>query len=689
MHPDPRYLALRDLLQGQVLQGTGGGRFHLRERIGEGGQGWVFTAAWDKAEGYLVIVKVLRPDAITPESLTRFEREALVLRMLGQAAEPNPYIVRFFDHARAVLPWPAGGGGNVELYFTALEYVKGETLEHVLSQSRGVGLQLDRTLRIAHQVALALEEVHAHKIVHRDLKPSNVLLATEAGGEIAKVTDFGLVKLASTGTGRKTTALAGASLGYAPPEQFEQGNRRVHSRTDVFSYAAILYEMLSGTKAFPYGKQENPLVIVTRLLNGPRPSLARLRRSLPQELATRPELVTRLDAVLIRAVAADPGERQASIRELWGAVEPLLRAASERRSVSPQGVKAAPSPESAPAVTPAGASRRPAGQPGTGETLQVFSHPSPSQDPDMQLANPSAWKWRVCVPPVRAGAVRAAAFHTAGLKAVALTAAGLLQWEGPTWTPLPATEGLDTRNVRGLVWLKGGELVLYGARGLAMHLAGGGELETWEVSDREITFLGAHADPQGTAVTMVGERPARKALRGAAQTVTMGTLAQFARGRLTLLADAPSSPRLRGVTRLRAGAIVACGDSGEIVRLEMGVAERVGSVCGGHLHAIASLGEPGAVTVGAGGHALLLTPTLQAQLEAVQTTRNLLALAVDPAGVAWSGSAQARLLRRTAGSWVRMSGELGLQSSVVAVWAASRTVRALCDDGAVIEGIVA
>ena len=93
-------------------------------------------------------------------------------------------------------------------------------------------------------------------------------------------------------------------------------------------------------------------------------------------------------------------------------------------------------------------------------------------------------------------------------------------------------------------------------------------------------------------------------------------------------------------------------------------------------------------TVGAGGHALSLSPQLNAQLEAVQTTRDLHALAVDAAGVGWSGSAQARLLRRTDGSWLRMSGELGLPSSVVALWAAPRTVRAICDDGAVIEGTV-
>ena len=66
----------------------------------------------------------------------------------------------------------------MELRFTVLEYVRGPTLEHVLAQSRGVGLGLERTRRIARQVSLALEDVHAQKVVHRDLKPSNVLLAS-------------------------------------------------------------------------------------------------------------------------------------------------------------------------------------------------------------------------------------------------------------------------------------------------------------------------------------------------------------------------------------------------------------------------------------------------------------------------------------------------------------------------------
>ncbi|HEX8795659.1 MAG TPA: serine/threonine-protein kinase [Polyangiaceae bacterium] len=673
---DPRLLALRDLLPGRVLEGTRGARYHVRERIGEGGQGWVYTAAWDEPGGFLVIVKLLRPDAVTPEALSRFEREAQVLRMLGQAARPNPHIVRFFDHASARLPSPHGGD-PVELRYTVLEYVRGQTLETVLDQSRkqtgNVGLPLERTRRIGRQVTLALSDVHAHKIVHRDLKPSNVLLANEGGTESAKVTDFGLVKVVDMNLG-KTTALAGASLGYAPPEQFEQGNRRVSPRTDVFSFASMLYEMLTGVRAFPYGEGENPLIIVTRLLNGPRPSLVHTRGALPPELAQRRDLVERLDAVLVRATAAEPNERHATIDELWGEVEPVLRGAVERRSFAPAGGDS-------------GARSNPSA---LLETLETTQQQRGGAEADAKLANPAAWVWRVRVPPLRAGAAKSAAFDASGEAAVAVGPTGLLRWAGAGWTQVALPPELDARLLRGVTWLRAGEILLYGARSTAVRFVPGTGIEAWQMPDVEATFLGAHADPQGT-VTLVGERPARRAVRGGGQTTTMGTLAQFARGKVTLVSDASACARLRGATRLRSGVVVACGDWGAVVRLELGVAEHVGSVCGGHLHAIAAVPDGGALTVGAGGHALSLSPRLQAQLEAVQTTRDLFALAVDAAGCAWAGSAQARLLRRTpttGASWVRMSGELGLQSSVVALWVTPRAVRAICDDGAVVEGIV-
>src|SRR5262249_9429234 len=147
--------------------------------------------------------------------------------------------------------------------FTVLEYVDGTTLEKVMAEQKGRGLPPERVRRLVRQISQALDLVHVQKVVHRDLKPSNILLANEAGIEIAKVTDFGLVKLVDVNL-HKTAALAGASLGYAPPEQYEQGNQRVSPRTDVFSLAAVVYEMLSGKPAFPFNEGENPLLIVTR-----------------------------------------------------------------------------------------------------------------------------------------------------------------------------------------------------------------------------------------------------------------------------------------------------------------------------------------------------------------------------------------------------------------------------------------
>jgi serine/threonine protein kinase len=682
---DSRLFALRDWLPGQVLRGTQGARYHLRERIGEGGQGWVFRANWDEPGGYAVVVKVLRPDAVTPESLSRFEREAHVLRMLGQAARPNPHVVRFFDHATAHLSVP-GGGEPIALPFTVLEYVHGTTLQDVLAKGAGVGMALDRARRIARQIVLALEDVHAHKVVHRDLKPSNVLLANQGGVEVAKVTDFGLVKLVDIGLGR-TAALAGATLGYAPPEQFEQGNRRVSRRTDVFSFAAVFYEMLTGVRAFPHGDAENPLVVVTRLLNGPRPTLGSTRGVLPRELAMRPEAISGLDALLVRATASEPTERHASIGELWRAVEQVLGAASERPSppLPPTGLAVAI--ETATAIdlpAPLAAASHPAWEGSPEERAGGWRRSSEPPELNAKLPPPAFWRWRVRVPPLRTAAVRAALFDPGGESAIAVGASGFLRWESSEWIYGSGTPEVDPRAVRGLARLGHGELVVYGAGGLAARLVPGQRLEAWVVSDRELTFLGAYVDARESTVTLVGERPGRRSMPRA--TDTMAIVAQFSRGKLALLSDVPPCARLRGATRVQAGEIVCCGDGGSIVRLEKGTAHHVGSICGGNLHAIASLTDGSAVTVGAGGHALLLSPRLQGQLEAVQTTRDLLSLAVDSSGVAWAGSAQARLLRRTAGSWVRMSAELRLSSSVVALWAAPHAVRAICDDGAFIEG---
>jgi serine/threonine-protein kinase len=285
MHPaDPRVALLRDQLVGQVLQGTDGVRFHLRALIGEGGQGWIYKGNYDEPDGVLIVVKVLRPDGISEDTLRRFQREAKVLRQLGAQANPNPNLVRFYDHGVARLTPPnSSPNDKVDLPFTVLEFVHGVTLAHIIQKQRGIGLSVGRVRRFLRQVAWALTSVHAQNIVHRDLKPSNILVATEHGIEVAKITDFGLAKLASLNA-HKTTTLAGASLGYAPPEQYEKGNERVTPRTDVFSLAAIFFECLSGQSAFALpGGDGGALRLIEQMMTGRGPRSAGSWRALSPE----------------------------------------------------------------------------------------------------------------------------------------------------------------------------------------------------------------------------------------------------------------------------------------------------------------------------------------------------------------------------------------------------------------------
>ena len=704
-------MPLRDSLAGRVLRGTGDVTYHLRECIGEGGQGWVFRANWDDPTGHVVIAKVLRPDVVGPETLKRFKREADVLRMLSTQGRPNPYIVRFYDHAIAQVPSPYGAE-PLTMPFTVLEYVDGPTLEKVLADQKGRGLPAERVRRLLRMMSQALDVVHGQKVVHRDLKPSNILLATEAGTEIAKVTDFGLVKLVEVNL-QRTTALAGASLGYAPPEQYEQGNQRVGPRTDVFSLAAVAYEMLSGKPAFPFNDGENPLLIVTRILNGPRPSLMRSRNTLAPELEVSVPLVEALDRELTRALSADPNGRHDSIMDFWKAVEPILRAASEgkpapvRGAVGAYDVTARVDSESRmPAarsggsgvqirgITPNGSDS--VAPPTHGGTAPVHMRPTPAPpSPDRvseaQASSPAAWAWSVITAPLAPSSIRGAVIRPGGDAAVAVSNGSMMRWERGSWMQSALPAHVPCASIRGLLWLPDGSVLFFGEGGLVGRVAQNGAANLWRLPDTEITFLGAYADSSGST-TLVGERPYRGTVQRTVPGTTAGVVAQFSGDRVTVVSDAVNTSRLRAVTRLASGLLVACGDWGALVRIELGVVEHVGSVCGGHLACIAATPDGGALTVGVGGHALSLSPKLEGQLEAVQTTRDLLSLATTEDGHAWAGSAQARLLRRsntTTPGWVRMSGSIGVTSSMIAIWATGRLIRAIGDDGAVVEGRLA
>ncbi len=637
-------LDVRGRLEGAVVEGSAGVRYHLRELYGEGGQGWVFRARYDDPDGFWVVVKVLRPEGVQTDALDRFLREAEVLRLLGAMPTPNPNIVRFYDHGVAVIE--TARHGEARLPFTVLEFVDGQTLARVIEAHGGFGLPIARVRRIMKQVARALHTVHTHRIVHRDLKPSNILLTQAQGQEVAKVTDFGLVKLPEL-SAQRTATVAGASLGYAPPEQYEMGNRRVCPQTDVFAFAAILYEALSGSEAYPFRPGDNPLRVVARMLSDERPSLARVSATLPRELRERPDLAQALDVEIARATSPDPALRHASIRELWERVEPLLLDATVRT----------------PVVIPDEVSF---------EGVAAFSAPP------APLA-----EWRVAGRAMTGERLRAAVFSADGKSLVAVGAHGLYRFQGGAWSSVHLPAGVDARFVRGLARMPSGDLLLYGDAGLAVVQAASGQSERLAVPDRDVTLLGAWADEHGVA--LVGERLSRP----------VGVLVELPTRGGPRVHTVDGTSRLHAVARLAVGSLLVCGTHGALVEVDSAGQRAIAWARTGHLYAVAAATDGGAYAVGSGGHALRISPPTvlpglsvppTATLEAVQTTRDLACVVVDGQGLAWAAGGQARLCARRGNVWSRVVIDGSWQGQILAVWRREGSVIVLGEDGLVVQG---
>jgi serine/threonine protein kinase/Tol biopolymer transport system component len=239
------------------LEGQRIGAYEVVARLGAGGMGEVYRAR-DLRLGRDVAIKIL-PDVFTrdPERLARFEREARVL-----AALTHPNIGAIYG-----VEDPAPGSGPLTTPALLLELIEGDTLAERIARSardsgfgRQRGLPMAEAVKIAAQIADALEAAHDKGIIHRDLKPANIKI-TPAG--VVKVLDFGLAKaaldddttspdLSQSPTMTSDGTRAGAVLGtaaYMSPEQAR--GHIVDKRTDIWAFGCVLYEMLAGGAAFP------------------------------------------------------------------------------------------------------------------------------------------------------------------------------------------------------------------------------------------------------------------------------------------------------------------------------------------------------------------------------------------------------------------------------------------------------
>jgi len=288
-----------DAAEAGLASGAQLGRYEILGLLGEGGMGRVYRAR-DTALGREVAVKALagafRRDAAR---LRRFEREARLLAVLNHPNVAAIYGVEFL----AGLP------------YLVLELVEGPTLGERLERGR---LPWREAVGLALQVARALEEAHRNGVVHRDLKPSNVKLARDG---TVKVLDFGLAKsvregaaLASVasveGTRTLNTTQSGALLGTAPYMSPEQARgEAVDTRSDVWAFGCLLYEMLCGRRAFDGASLPDVLASVLR----DEPDLKALPREAPRALG---RLVERCLRKPPRQRLQDVGDARLELEEL-------------------------------------------------------------------------------------------------------------------------------------------------------------------------------------------------------------------------------------------------------------------------------------------------------------------------------------------------------------------------------------
>jgi len=278
------------------------GKYEIKNKLGHGGYGIVYSARDVELDRELAI-KFLRPEyAARQQVVQRFLQEA---RSAAKIVHPN--IVTVYECGNVEGTGTAADG----TVFIAMELLTGESLSARLDAGQ---LAIDTVVALGAQMAAALEAAHKSGIVHRDLKPDNVILVPDAslpGGERVKILDFGIAKLhdadASEVTGVHTASMM--MLGtprYMSPEQCKS-SARVDHRSDIYTLGCILFEMVCGQS--PFDGDAGELIAKHQLAPVPPP------RSI------RPELSAYLDVLITTMLAKDPKDRPQTMERVRDALE--------------------------------------------------------------------------------------------------------------------------------------------------------------------------------------------------------------------------------------------------------------------------------------------------------------------------------------------------------------------------------
>src|SRR4051812_31853181 len=261
-------------------------RYRIERELGAGGMATVYLAT-DLKHDREVALKVLRPELGAVLGVERFLAEVKITARLD-----HPHILTLID---------SGSAGGL-LYYV-LPYVRGESLRDLLNRESQLGV--DQALAIAKQVGSALDYAHRKGVVHRDIKPENILLQE---GE-AMLADFGIALAVQESGGNRLTE-TGLSLGtphYMSPEQ-ATGSRSLDARSDLYSLASVLYEMLVGE---PPMTGKTVQAVIAKLLTEPAMHVRTVRETVPVPV----------DAAIAKALSKVPADRFTSVSEFMRALD--------------------------------------------------------------------------------------------------------------------------------------------------------------------------------------------------------------------------------------------------------------------------------------------------------------------------------------------------------------------------------
>jgi serine/threonine-protein kinase len=272
-------------------------RYRIERELGAGGMATVYLAQ-DLRHDRKVAIKVLKPELAAVLGADRF-----VVEIKTTASLQHPHILPLFDSGSTNSHPDAteGSGGPVFLYYV-MPYIQGETIREKLNRETQFGV--DEAIRIAREVADALDYAHRHGVIHRDIKPENILLHDGR----AMVMDFGIALAVSAAAGGRMTE-TGLSLGtphYMSPEQ-ATAEKDITPRSDIYSLASVLYEMLAGQPPHIGGSAQQ---VIMKIITEQAAPVTSLRKSVPPNVS----------AALAKALEKVPADRFESAKQFADAL---------------------------------------------------------------------------------------------------------------------------------------------------------------------------------------------------------------------------------------------------------------------------------------------------------------------------------------------------------------------------------